>query len=105
MAWCDINLTWDKVKHITATPFIKGKERKIMINGREFTGTSLRTRRARVNGTRVHIFGIDFVVKVDCPVKYAREYMSLAYRQSDKEYDLYQKIEESDRQYFPELIN
>lgn len=103
--WTDVNLNWNDVKSLKVEVASGGGRRSIYINGHKYTHTELRKNKpSSFGGTRMHLFGLDFVIKVDSPALYRENYMDTDRKQSNSEFKLWNNIEPNDRKYFAEVI-
>lgn len=105
--WADVNLHWADVNSLSVEVGYKNGKRFILLNGTRYTEESIRANRPRfiqIDGTRIHLFGIDFIIKVDSPARYNRWGMESSLKQSDAEYKTWSAIEKLDRTYFAEVL-
>lgn len=103
--WADVNLHWADVNSLSIEVGNKNGERYIILNGHKHTRQSLeKNKPSSLGGTRMHLFGLDFVIKVDSPKLYKNNWMSTSFKQSNAEYEVWKNIEKKDRKYFAEVI-
>lgn len=104
--WFDVNLNWADVKTLDVVVGKTRNERVIVLNGVKYTRQMLKKGKpSSLTGTRMHLFGLDFVIKVDSPHLYRSWGMNEARKQSNVEFQIWNTIKNKDRKYFAEVVD
>jgi hypothetical protein len=105
--WSDVNLKWKDVTSLEVNVYKNGS-RAILLNGKKYTYNSICNKRPKnfyVSGSRLHLFGIDFLIKVDSPKLYKSNYLTTKLNQCKKEFDVWNSIQEEDKKFFAEILD
>lgn len=104
--WFDVNLNWADIKTLDVVVGKTRNERVIVLNGVNYTRQMLKkSKPSSMTGTRMHLFGLDFVIKVDSPYLYRSWSMNEGRKQSNVEFQIWNKLKKRDRKYFAEVID
>jgi hypothetical protein len=99
----DIRVRWKDVKNINIGLNSRGL-RTLFINGRQVKCSPKRNRMFG-SGSRICYLGIDFIVKIDCPLNYLYNGLEPSWCQSDHEYQVWMSLDDEDRPYFAEVLS
>jgi hypothetical protein len=105
--WFDVNLKWEDVYSLDVN-IHKNGSRSILLNDKKYTYNSIckkRPENSYVCGSRFHLFGIDFLIKVDSPKLYKSNYFTIKLNQCKKEFDIWNSVQENDKKFFAEVLD
>lgn len=104
--WFDVNLNWTDIKTLDVVVGKTRNERVIVLNGVKYTSQMLKKNKpSSMTGTRMHLFGLDFVIKVDSPCLYRSWGMDEERKQSNVEFNIWNSLKKRDRKYFAEVLD